>query len=976
MSGPHDVFICHDHASAPAIKRLTAALAARGVSCFAYEAGQGSELQPKLATSKSFLVWASEAFFGSRACQTHLAMAWIARQQEPASAPERILVINAETGLKHIYPLALRDRIIAPTPEQAKLPELAALAEKLDECCKRLSGTLGALYPQAPASWIEPYDTLSQGPAFFAGRERELWDIHDGLNLPATNGPNEHVPPFVVISGAPGLGKSTLTREYAFRFGASYPGGIFRISAREAAPAARLRELSENPALKPQLLSLLRKLKPDTHANQQTPLATLTTELGEVFDSAGQAFLWIVDDLPEGINGPVLRQWLAPSVSKLSPPLGRSLLVSRSPRYDPRGEPIHLPILDESAGLLTITQGKFPGRGEEIEAANWLTDAVGRHPRFINMIVALAEGHRRHRRATFNWLLQKLEKKNKLAGEFSQHWPGQFPELRETACAALILETLKGLDGNGRDILRLAAELGDAPLPLDFLTECLQLSGLSADDRKEDLFTIFLNEPQEVPLSPDAARSYIEEGACSLVNYGLATRTDNALQLYDMAARAINEVVPVSPRQILLRESALQALYVIAESCHANHDWSRLDALAGHARKLIADLRERPIETDESGAEVTGRIRLAIHLADLDLINGARKRAMQLYRAASAYLVRAMAIDPQNGVRQRDFARIQEQLGDLLVEHQDAGAALEHYRKSLGIRTFIAKQETLGQDRLRDPLRLNIKIGKLQKELGDTEGALQSQQTVHGFIGKLLHLDPDNQTLEFDLATSHADLAELHVAQKDTETALHQLKHALAHYDKLTESHREEVRYVRAPAEMHNRIGDILRARDDLSGALNRYRTALAIAENAAELQRDNPEWQRDIALCHKNLGETLNGLDDALEADRHFLEFLAIAENPAHQSAFEGIRRRDIATAHIKLGRSRELEKNIEAALAHYQTARSIIEKLAIELPDNTLLRQDLSWLRQKIQRLTERHEADLRRLARTQAAASQSAH
>jgi tetratricopeptide (TPR) repeat protein len=971
LSGPHDVFICHDPASAATVKRLTAALAARGVSCFNYEGGHGSDLHPKLTTSKSFLVWASEGFFRSRACQTHLAMAWIARQREATSTPERILVVNAETGLKHIYPLQLRDYIIPPTTDQSDTPDIPALAEKLHQCCARLDGTLGGLYPQAHAGWIEPYDTLTHGPVLFAGRERELWDIHDGLTHPSM-GVHGHSPSFIVVSAPPGLGKSTLTREYAFRFSAAYPGGIFRISARGATPALRLRELAENPALAPQLLSLLRQISPDTQLDEQSPLAAVMTDLGDLLDRAGQPFLWIVDDLPEGINGPVIQQWLAPTAQNQSPRLGRTIFVTCSPRYDHRGEPIHLPILDEAAGLLAITQNKATGRGEDMDAANWLSEAVGRHPRFIAMMAALAEGHRRHRRATFNWLLQKLEKKNKPASEFSQHWPGQFPESRETACAAMILESLRALGGAGRDILRLAAELGDTPLPLDFLTECLILSGLSADDRKEDLFTIFLNEPQEVPLSTDAARLYVEEGASSLVKHGLATRTDNALQIYELAGKAINQVVTVSPRQLLLKESALQALYIIAESCHASRDWRRLDALAAHGRKLTEDLRDRPIEAEDSAAEVTGRIRLAIHLADLDLMHGASRRAMQWYRAASAYLVRAMAIDPQNGARQRDFARIQEQLGDLLVEQKDSSSALDHYRKSLGIRTFIAKQETLGQDRLRDALRLNIKIGSLQKELGDVEGALQSQQAVHGLIGKLHHLASEDSSLEFDLASSHADLAELNIALKNSETAMTQLEHALAHFEKLAEAQPQQVRFARAPAATHNRIGDILRAKDDLSGALNRYRTALAIAENTAHLQPDNPEWQRDVALCHKNLGDTLNGLDDPAEADHHFQRFLLIAENPAHQSAFDGIHRRDIATVLIKLGRSRELEKNITAALARYQTARGIIEKLAIEFPENSLLREDLGWLRHKIERLTERHEADLRRLARAQAGES----
>ena len=174
---------------------------------------------------------------------------------------------------------------------------------------------------------------------------------------------------------------------------------------------------------------------------------------------------------------------------------------------------------------------------------------------------------------------------------------------------------------------------------------------------------------------------------------------------------------------------------------------------------------------------------------------------------------------------------------------------------------------------------------------------------------------------------------------------------------------------MRAPAQIHNRIGDILAARDDLSGALNRYRTALAIAEHAARLDPTEPEWQRDLAICHNHLGDTLTGLDDTAEADSHYLAFLDIAEQAANQSAFAGLRGRDIAAVRIKLGRSCEIAKDLDASLRHYQLARLTIEKLAIEWPEHQKLRDDLGWLRNRIERLNERREAELRRQARLQA-------
>lgn len=967
MSGPLDLFICHTPAAAAPVKRLTAALAARGTLCFAFEAGQDAALHPKLASARAMLVWGSEDFFRPRGCQTHLAMAVIARRQEPPATPERILIVNAETGLKHIYPVHLRDRIIASAPGLPDAPDLATLAERLQQRCAALTGTLGSLYPIIHPGWIEPYDRLSHGPAHFAGRERELWDIHDALHPPADALMNRPPSQAVVVSGAPGHGKSTLTREYAFRFGTAYPGGIFRLSATEARPAARLQELAENPALKPQLLGLLRQIDPDSPLDERDTLKALSTRLGEVLAAQNQPFLWIVDDLPDGINGPVLRQWLAPERTGT---LGRTLLVTRNQRYDHRADPIHLPVLDEQTGAVVLTRGRMLVSGQERDAADWLLEEVGRHPRYAAMLAALAEGQRRHRRVTYAWLLQKLEKQHRHAARLTATWAGEFPEGYETHCASILLDTLSKLAGPARDILRLAAALADHDLPLEFVAECLVLSGLSADEHKEDPFTIFLNEPDEPPLTADAARDYVEQGAASLVTHALAERTDGGLRIYRLALEALSAVVPTSPRQTQLREAALQALYVIAETCHQNTHWLRLAAVAPHGRKLIEDLRDRPIEAEDSPSEITGRIRLALHLADLDLRHGARQRAMLSYWGTSAYLIRAMAIDPHNSARQRDFARVQEQLGDLLEEQGDFPAALEHYRKSLGLRAFMAKQESHGQERLQDSLRLHTKIGTLQQARNDLESALQSQLAAHGLHARLAQQAPADPVLRFDLASSHARIAELYIGLNEPVAAMSELEQALPIFDKLAEAHADEARYARAPAAIHNRIGDILRARDDLCGALNHYRTALAIADQATRLEPGNPEWQRDVAVCHNHIGDTLAGLDDLTEAAGHFQAFLAIAENPANSPAFAGIRRRDIAVVEIKLGRGRETAKELDAALEHYQKARAIIEPLAIDLPENTLLREDLGWLRSRIERLKDRREAELRWLARKSAA------
>jgi tetratricopeptide (TPR) repeat protein len=192
------------------------------------------------------------------------------------------------------------------------------------------------------------------------------------------------------------------------------------------------------------------------------------------------------------------------------------------------------------------------------------------------------------------------------------------------------------------------------------------------------------------------------------------------------------------------------------------------------------------------------------------------------------------------------------------------------------------------------------------------------------------------------------------------------LNQALALFESLVEVDPQNYRYLIAPAAIHGMIGDLLKAKDDLSGALKRFKTALDVSRYAAQNMLGDAQAQRKIALYLNKLGDTLNGLDDHPAAKQHYLEFLEIAKNPQNRSAFSGQRMRDIAVVEIKLGLVAEGNKETNEAIRRYQSARVLIERLAVDFPENDILREDLGWLKRKLERLIERRDADIRRQLR----------
>ena len=128
------------------------------------------------------------------------------------------------------------------------------------------------------------------------------------------------------MSGLGGQGKSLLAEEYALRFGAAYPGGVFWLRAygnddAKAGFAEEEREaehLNKIRAFADSLGVMLQGLEP----------TQISGALGREIERRAQPCLWIVDDVPDGLDGQALRKWFSPH------PLARTLLTTRSREYN------------------------------------------------------------------------------------------------------------------------------------------------------------------------------------------------------------------------------------------------------------------------------------------------------------------------------------------------------------------------------------------------------------------------------------------------------------------------------------------------------------------------------------------------------------------------------------------------------------------------------------------------------------------
>ena len=227
----YDVFISYAHSDTEPVQAIAAALRERGLQIWIDEqeiedfASITRSIQEGLAQSKTLLVYYSQSYPTRRPCQWELTAALIVARNagEPT---DRILVVNPEGTTKHIQPVPLRDALFRTAPNDEA--QLLTLVESVAEKVGPIRNTLGEVHPLIP-SW---HGTHPLGSPRFVGRVTEMWDLHSKLHgretaiITGQSGAGT-----AQVRGLGGIGKSLLAEEYALRFGAAYPGGVFWVRA-------------------------------------------------------------------------------------------------------------------------------------------------------------------------------------------------------------------------------------------------------------------------------------------------------------------------------------------------------------------------------------------------------------------------------------------------------------------------------------------------------------------------------------------------------------------------------------------------------------------------------------------------------------------------------------------------------------------------------------------------------------------------
>ncbi|MBB1486192.1 tetratricopeptide repeat protein [Oceanospirillum sediminis] len=428
------------------------------------------EVKEGLSSSHVMLVLFSNDYPESRFCQFELTTAYIAAFNELNGAPnKRIFVLNLDEGKDknskalEKLPIELQGALHLPGDHQSLIEAIRTQMDIITHQGNKTLGELGA-FQFAPG-----YGRRIHSSPRFVGREAYFWQLHSALQQtqnPMITGQTN--PDLAEVSGMGGIGKTLLAEEYALRFAAAYPGGIFWLDAYGSFDP----KAPDIETFKAACTEQYRKVAAEygLQLAHDADLPAIQYQIQQKIKQQGQRCLWIVDDIPSGLAKHLnneIKTWFSPC-----PELAPTLVTTRSREYSTIGKDLPLDVLDHEAARQLLRHHLKEKLDHQNSEADQLIEKLGHHSLALDIAgTAIAEYQQS--------IAEYLEELDEDIAELIDV-PDEIVAAVPTGCEKSIVRSLQKsilkLSDNSLDFLRLAANLAPAPIKQSLFAEILKVT--------------------------------------------------------------------------------------------------------------------------------------------------------------------------------------------------------------------------------------------------------------------------------------------------------------------------------------------------------------------------------------------------------------------------------------------------------------------------------------------------------------------
>lgn len=227
---------------------------------------------------------------------------------------------------------------------------------------------------------------------------------------------------------------------------------------------------------------------------------------------------------------------------------------------------------------------------------------------------------------------------------------------------------------------------------------------------------------------------------------------------------------------------------------------------------------------------------------------------------------------------------------------------------------------------------------------GDIKRARKSAKKALAFARALANRNPEDPEWRRDISVVLNKLGSLNLRSGEAAEAFKAYQEALAIMRPLAERDQSNGLWQRDLAISLNGIGDVQAQRGDSSGALAAYHEGLALIRRLAQSDPANLELQREIAVRLNQTGDIKLSVGDAAGAIGDYEEGLSITRALVSRDPGNTQWQRDVFFSLTKIGDMRAQAGDGAAAAVSYAEAVAIVRHLAVLDPSNPLLLLDIA--------------------------------
>jgi eukaryotic-like serine/threonine-protein kinase len=205
--------------------------------------------------------------------------------------------------------------------------------------------------------------------------------------------------------------------------------------------------------------------------------------------------------------------------------------------------------------------------------------------------------------------------------------------------------------------------------------------------------------------------------------------------------------------------------------------------------------------------------------------------------------------------------------------------------------------------------------------LGDTQGALESERKALALRQSLVAAAPQDPELRRELSLSYQRMGQLLREVDDTENAVEHFRKALEISESLVESDPTDLLARKSLADVYHGFGQVLASKDS-DAALEYYNKAISHRE--AYLAADPGNWQvrRNLSLVYKNTGAQIHMRRDMDGALTLYLKALAIDEADSAADPNNTEIRLSLSFSYGSIGSALADKGELRGALENYRKA------------------------------------------------------